>query len=375
MSFSEYVFTDKDVALILSNAYVTPPQFNKLFEFFKSGEKIFKYFGEYGLLTEKLLGKEKSLQIAKNLSFEYLEFLKRKYGECGITVVSVFDEEYPKRLRHIDNSPYLLYCVGDVKLLNNEKVICICGTRRCTSYGRSVAENFVNAFSLAGITVVCGASDGIEAASLKKAIKCDCNVIEILPFGADGIRDAAPGSLIAQIVRKGLVVAELPFGAGYYGHMYAAANRIATGIADGVLLVEAGEGSGALRTCDTAIEQNKELYVVPGGINSTASTGSNALIRSMPECMVTNPSEIIEKFGTVYIPIVKNKDKDNVYNDMSDEERRVFELLENEEMSLNELVSESGLEVSELCSMLSCFEMLGYIEKTPQGRYRKTTEG
>lgn len=336
---------------------------------FGDGESLFDVILTEREAIEKVTGKEKYEIIKSNCTEEYVEYNLAKYEKSGIRLISVFDGEYPERLRHSEGSPYMLYCRGDTGLLDAEDTIAVCGTRSCTTYGRRVAEDFVNAFSLAGMVTVCGASEGIEAAALKKAVKCGGRAIMVLPFGCDAMIQGSENSITEQIAREGLMVSEFSFGAGYGSFMYAAAKRLIAILSDGVVLIEAGERSGALGICDAAIEYNKELFVVPGGINSTASAGANMLIKTMPECMVTSSADIIERMHVKYVPVFPEKEEERDVGNMSEEEKKVMELVSAEEKSLNELVAESGMETSELFSVLSCMEMLGYIEKTPHGRY------
>ena len=134
MGILRFSVTNHNAALILSGAHVTPVQFKRLMTLFGDGESLFDVILTEREAIEKVTGKEKYEIIKSNCTEEYVEYNLAKYEKSGIRLISVFDGEYPERLRHSEGSPYMLYCRGDTGLLDAEDTIAVCGTRSCTTY-------------------------------------------------------------------------------------------------------------------------------------------------------------------------------------------------------------------------------------------------
>ena len=216
------------------------------------------------------------------LSDKELKNARALAAECSqkrIGIVTIGDSGYPARLRQIPDAPLVLYYRGRLPNWEAYPAIGIVGTRKATGYGLQIAEKMGAQIAACGGMVVSGAADGIDSAAMKQALLQGGPVVGVLGFGADVVYPASNRKLFAQLEEKGCLISEYPPGTPGYKWNFPQRNRLISGISHGVLVVEAPERSGALITARHAMEQGREVFVVPGNINSDTSAGSNNLLR------------------------------------------------------------------------------------------------
>lgn len=216
------------------------------------------------------------------LSDKELKNARALAAECSqkrIGIVTIGDSGYPARLRQIPDAPLVLYYRGRLPNWEAYPAIGIVGTRKASGYGLQIAEKMGSQIAACGGMVVSGAADGIDSAAMKQALLQGGPVVGVLGFGADVVYPASSRKLFAQLEEKGCLISEYPPGTPGYKWNFPQRNRLISGISHGVLVVEAPERSGALITARHAMEQGREVFVVPGNINSDTSAGSNNLLR------------------------------------------------------------------------------------------------
>lgn len=199
-----------------------------------------------------------------------------KYKVIKVDINSKF---YPERLKNISSPPKQLYCLGNLELLNYKNNIAIIGSRNCSFYGERAAKDF--AFNLAknNICIVSGLAKGIDSFSHIGALNANGKTIAVLGSGLDKIYPKENEKLFQDIVKNdGLVITEYPLGTLALKQNFPARNRIISGISEGILVIEARKNSGTNITVDFALEQGKDVFVVPGNIYSKTSDGTNYLI-------------------------------------------------------------------------------------------------
>ena len=199
-----------------------------------------------------------------------------KYKVIKVEMNSMY---YPARLRNIDSPPKALYCLGNLELLNYKNNIAIIGSRNCSGYGERAAKDF--AFNLAkeDVCIVSGLAKGIDSFSHIGALNAKGKTIAVLGSGLDNVYPKENVKLMESIVRNdGLVISEYPLGTKASKQNFPARNRIISGLSDSVLVVEARKNSGTNITVDFALEQGKDVFVIPGNIYSKTSDGTNFLI-------------------------------------------------------------------------------------------------
>ena len=276
---------------------------------------------------QKLLEEYKSPEIIYHLSKEELEKVKgigNKTIEClldetirssvekhmtymqrnKIDIISIHNREYPQILKEIYDAPISLYCRGNTKILNN-KAIGIVGCREASTYGKSVAKYFSYHLAKKGVNIISGLAKGIDSYAhigaicgqgygfLGKEKELNCGkTIAVVGNGLDMVYPKENEKLAREIIETGgAIVSEYPLGTKPEKMNFPARNRIISGMSKGILVVEAKEKSGTLITVDFALEQGRDVFVVPGNINSLYSVGTNRLIKQGAK-LVTNYDEI-----------------------------------------------------------------------------------
>lgn len=197
----------------------------------------------------------------------------------GQRVLTMQDAEYPQRLKNIFDPPLVLYVKGRMPAVDEEAVIAVVGTRKCTPYGIASAERLSRELAASGAVVVTGLARGVDSAAARGALRAGGTVIGVTGGGLDVIYPPENGDLYADVAAAGVLLSEYPPGTEPEGHHFPVRNRILSGLSVAALVAEAPERSGALITARLALEQGREIYAVPGPINAPASVGCNRLIR------------------------------------------------------------------------------------------------
>ena len=199
-----------------------------------------------------------------------------KYKVIKINMNSKY---YPERLRNIDDPPKELYCLGNLELLNYKNNIAMIGSRNCSSYGERVAKDFAYNLAREDVCIVSGLAKGIDSFSHIGALNAKGKTIAVLGSGLYNIYPKENIKLVEAIIKNnGLVISEYPLGTKPLKHHFPERNRIISGLSDSVLVVEARKNSGTNITVDFALEQGKDVFVIPGNIYSKTSDGTNFLI-------------------------------------------------------------------------------------------------
>ena len=197
----------------------------------------------------------------------------------GNSIVTLADAAYPRLLLEISDPPAVLYCRGRTELLNRP-ALALVGSRNATAQGNSNAEQFARNFSSAGLTIVSGLAQGIDAAAHRGALAGEGSTIAVLGTGADITYPPGNAALAAEIATRGLLVSEFALGTKALAHNFPRRNRLISGLTQGCLVIEAALASGSLITARAAAEQGREVFAVPGSIHSPLSKGCHALIKT-----------------------------------------------------------------------------------------------
>lgn len=286
----------------------------------------------------------------------------RKYDVIPVTF---FSEAYPEKLKSIAEPPLVLYARGNISLLN-EKSISIVGTRKPTTYGRIVCEKFTRELSEAGLITVSGLAYGIDTLVAEKTLEFGGKTIAVLAGGLNSIYPAQNYSLASKIIEKGgLLISEYRIGLKPINYQFVSRNRIVSALGLGVLIVEAGKHSGTMTTANFALEQGRELFVVPGNINSPQSEGTNSLIDQMPDVFTISANRILFKFG------IKKQAEAKSSKQIDLLETKIIDLLSNEPKSFDTICDTLNVSASELSTKLIKMEMFGLIKKGEGNTYYK----
>ncbi len=271
----------------------------ELLKIYKNPERIF-YLKENELLKVKGIGENivKSIldKNIRNNIYKHIDYMSKN----NIDIISIIDKEYPNKLKQIYDFPISLYIKGNKECLNN-KSIAIVGCRDCTGYGKSASKYFAYNLAKEKITIISGLAKGVDSYAHIGAIcaqdaNSDCGkTIAVVGNGLDIIYPKENEIIANQIIKTGgAIITEYSLGTKPERMNFPARNRIISGMSNGVLVVEAKEKSGTLITADFALEQGRDVFVVPGNINSVYSVGTNELIKQGAK-LVTNYQEILYK--------------------------------------------------------------------------------
>jgi DNA processing protein len=229
-------------------------------------------------LTGDGLARSVAQSIASGCAFEDAADQQNKLSEFESVIIPITDSRYPQRLREIYDPPVLLFARGRVELLDT-LMIAVVGTRRPTRYGIAATEKLSSDLAIAGLTIVSGMARGIDTAAHQSVLGVNGGTIAVFGCGVDLVYPAENRKLAASLAEKGLVLSEFPMGAPPYPQNFPIRNRIVSGMSIGVLVVEGAQYSGSAITARLAMDQQREVFAVPGNITSKMSWGPNLLIK------------------------------------------------------------------------------------------------
>lgn len=213
--------------------------------------------------------------------------------QLGIRVMTRQDATYPQRLAAIPQPPLVLYAKGRPLAVDDEVAIAMVGTRSCTPYGERVAGKLAMELTHGGALVVSGMAQGIDAASVRGALMAGGRVVSVIAGGLDVIYPRYHRSLYEDVAASGLLLSEYPPGTQHMGSHFPVRNRILSGLSLGVVVVESPRWGGSLLTANHALDQNRDVYAVPGAVDAPASEGTNRLIQEGVAKLVTCGEDIL----------------------------------------------------------------------------------
>lgn len=287
-----------------------------------------------------------------------------KIQKSEIQVLTWNDADYPRSLREIDQSPPVLYLLGEVNDLEHPAVAVV-GTRRMTQYGRQATKELTTELSRRGISVVSGLARGVDAAAHQAAMDAGGRTLAVLGSGVDQIYPPEHRKMAERIRTNGAVISDYPPGTQPEAGNFPPRNRLISGLSRAVVIIEAGEKSGALITAAYAAEQGREVFAVPGSLYAPQSRGSNRLIQEGAHIYL-NPQDLFELLNLDRVDDFKTA-RAVLPSDAT--EARLFDLLGREPLHVDELRLQSGLPVEIVSSSLTMMELKGMVRQVGSMRY------
>jgi DNA processing protein len=274
----------------------------------------------------------------------------------GIDVLTLADAAYPALLREVPNPPAVLYLKGAI-VDADVKAVGMVGTRRCTGYGRQVAASMAEDFARAGVTVVSGLALGIDGQAHRGALAGGGRTIAVLGSGVDLVYPSSHRDMAAQIVENGAIISDYSPGTKPDARNFPPRNRIIAGLSRGVVVVEAPVRSGALITVDFAADYGRDVFCVPGNVQSELSAGCHAVIRDGGR-LVTSAADVLEDLGmTVPAPGMAVQQT----FPMSDEERHLVNHIRWDPQHIDEIAVSAGFTSPQASALLTLLELKGAI--------------
>ena len=279
------------------------------------------------------------------------------------------DARYPRRLKVIYDLPPVLYVRGQLTEAD-EWAVTVVGTRRPTPYGRQAAEELTYGLARSGVTVVSGLARGIDAIAHRAALAAEGRTIAVLACGLDRVYPAEHAKLALDITQRGALVSDYPLGTQPRGEYFPRRNRIMSGLSLGVLVVEGDVKSGAMITASLALEQNREVFAVPGSIFSPQSRGTHALIREGAK-LVQRLEDILEELNLTMVP-QQLEVRETV--PATDTEASLLRYISTEPLHIDEVCRRSGLPVATVSSVLAMLELKGLVRQVGPMSYVRARE-
>ena len=292
-----------------------------------------------------------------------------KLDRYGVKVFTWHDEGYPARLKEIYDYPPLLYIRGTI-IPEDEWCLAVVGTRRATTYGKQVAEEIVADLVRNRITIVSGLARGIDSVAHRSALEAGGRTIAVFACGLDIVYPAENAELAQRIMQQGALVSEYPLGTKPRANNFPRRNRIMSGLSLGVLIIEAGKASGAMITANIALEQDREVFAIPGSILSTTSRGTNCLIQEGAK-LVTDCHDILEELNLTAV-VQQSEARERM--PASDTESRLLEHLGAEPTHIDEICRLSSLPIATVSSTLAIMEIKGLVKQVGSMSYSLARE-
>ena len=351
-----------------------PARIKKLIEHFGTAERVF-----HASLTElEAMGMRavSAQSIATGKSVELAQQECVKAAEAGARIISLSDPEYPSRLKEIYDPPVILFVKGSVEVLAQPGIAMV-GTRHPTPYGSGMAERLSTDLAARGLVIISGLARGVDTASHRGAVAAKGKTVAVLGTGIDVMYPRENTRLTEQIIALGgALITEFPVGTSPAPQNFPIRNRIISGMSAGVLVVEAAEYSGTRITSRLALEQNRDVYAVPGNVTNKNSWGPNTLIKQGAK-LVATWEDVWEELPTdvqVALSAMQNESPEpetaSLFPDevTSPHERKILKLLKADESThIDQLVEllENEMSSSEIFAALFELELNGKVKQLP----------
>ena len=341
----------------------------KLIKQFGTPEEVYKKTEEEFVNSGVVSAREAKMLINSKRQFRY-RAMREKIASYNMHSASYFSEQYPERFRQIPDFPKRIYWKG--QLPQEEVRIAIVGARNCSHYGRETARRFGCELAGEGIGIISGMARGIDGWAHQGALEGGGNTYAVLGNSAEICYPKEHRRLYESILKQGGVLSEYPPETPAMPGFFPMRNRLISALSDGVLVVEARRKSGSLITADQALEQGKDIFVIPGRIGDTLSEGCNRLIQQ-GAFLVTKPADIIQYYETNGVLVRRKRTKNlaKIKVSLESEEKMVYASLSLEPKDINCIAKETMLPVAVLVRQLLSLQKRGLVKEIGKNNYIK----
>lgn len=300
-------------------------------------------------------------RIIKYRNITFLENILETLDQKDINIVTVLDRGYPDSLIPLYDKPTVLYYKGKYTC-DDSLSIGIVGTRKATAYGKWACEKFTKELVNLGVTIVSGLALGIDTVAHKSALDAGGRTIGVLGNGLDKVYPKSNHGLYKEVENNGCILSEFPLGTEPLSYNFPQRNRIIAGLSLGIIVIEAKEKSGSLITAHSALDQGKEVFSLPGNINSIYSGGTNRLIKDGAKPLL-DIDDIIEEIYELKTNITQNRILDLDYSSLSEDEIKIMKIVVDGPVHADTIVIKSGINISTVISILTILELKGMIRE------------
>ena len=342
-----------------------------LYQTLGSGQAVYEHRNEIGDVlpdsTPRLRESMKHWDDALKRATAEMEFMQKG----GVKPLCMNDPDYPQRLRECADAPLVLYYKGNADL-NQQYVIDIVGTRRCTTYGQDIIARFVSDLRqlCPQMLIVSGLAYGIDICAHRNALKQGYDTVGVLAHGLDQIYPYAHRATAIEMLKQGGLLTEFMSQTNADKPNFVRRNRIVAGMSDATILVESAAKGGGLITCDIARSYNRDVYAFPGAVNMPYSEGCNNMIRNNTAALITSAEDFVEAMGWKQQCEKPAAVERQLFPELTADEQRIVQLLQQtNDLQLNIISVRAEIPVGQLSALLFSLEMKGIIKPLAGGTY------
>jgi len=357
-----------DLYLLLSIEKVGSTRIRSLLQKFKNFNNIFvSSLNEIANIEGIGLELAKRIKLAKqnqDVIKKSLESQLKKLKKLNAEIITYWDKEYPSLLKKIYDPPLILYIKGKFSEKDDYSIAAV-GTRNPTNYGKIQTERFISELSKQGITIVSGLARGIDSIAHQTALKNGGRTIAIIGSGLDVIYPPENKNLFNKISENGVIISEFQLGTKPDAPNFPRRNRIISGISLGVIVFETAINGGAMQTARFALDQNREIFAIPGNLGVRQSEGTNLLIQRGEAKLVVNSEDILNELQIKLKPII-GKNIPKPQNDLNVFEEKILNLLiENGQLHIDKISELTNFSTSDCLVSLLTLEFKGMVKQLP----------
>jgi DNA processing protein len=347
---------------------VGPTRFRALLGAFQSAGAVFK--ASTGALAQIPGIDQRTAQAVKSYTDDgFAERQLTQLKKTGARLITCLDAEYPSNLKTIHDPPGILFVKGDLQP-EDQFALAIVGSRKPSDYGILVTERLASTLASQGFCIISGMAVGVDTLAHKGALKAGGRTLAVLGSGLDVIYPPSNKKLYEQICNHGAVISEYPFGTKPDPGNFPQRNRVISGLSLGVVITEARKDSGSLITGNHALDQNREVYAIPGPITSKLSVGCHELIQSGAK-LVQSIENITEELGSKIAPLMHKELEPATPPDLTPDEQAVIQTLKSEAQYIDVLSAQCNRASSETLGILLMLELKGLVKQLPGKQFMR----
>jgi DNA processing protein len=342
---------------------IGPQKIRALIAHFKSPAKVFQASARELNCVPGIDKKLTSYILHHTIGENFADEQLKRLNKLGGRIVTLWDKEYPPLLRKIYDPPVFIFVLGKIKEVDS-RAIAVVGTRHPTPYGHSVVENLTRDLAQHNITIASGLARGVDTIAHSTALKYKTRTVAVIGSGLDVPYPPENKKLLDRIAEEGAVISEFPMGTKPDAPNFPRRNRIISGLSLGVVVIESADDGGALITATTALDQNREVFAVPGNITEKRSSGTNKLIRDGRAKLITCVQDIYDELA-LQLHFSFNQANVQPQSDLTPAEQSLFRLLSDEPIHIDILAEQADISSSDALVTLLSLEFKGVIRQLP----------
>ena len=355
------MFDIRDLLRLSSVPRIGPHKIRALISYFGDPAEVLA-FSQRELMGVKGIDKKLAANIAGHHGDPFAKEQLKRLNAVNGKIVTIWDKDYPDLLKKIYDPPALLYVLGDFRP-EDKHAVAIVGTRHATPYGKQTAEGLSRDLARLGITVTSGLARGIDTVAHYATLQTGGRTMAVIGSGLDVPYPPENRKLMERIADQGAVVSEVPMGAKPDAPNFPRRNRIISGLSLGTVVIESGEDGGAMITATIALDQNREVFAVPGNITEKRSAGPNKLIRDGKAKLIMNIDDIVEELRHHLRGLIQQERKSEPEVELTLFEHKLLDVLGPDPVHIDTIAETAGLSTSDALVNLLSLEFKGLVKQ------------